>query len=184
LMHGDPVLSRSVDLFGNVGFNRLARVLATLLELPGEAIQQALSREGRLIACGVLDIGFQPGLQLDHILNFNSRDLLNQLRFRRGAALDLFKHSFRRGRLAVLELSDYQHLGDRVQTTLSYLRKVMARERQGVNILIYGPPGTGKTELCRLLAETLGVDLFEIACTDSDGDPITGNQRLSALSSA
>lgn len=184
LMHGDPVLSRSVDLFGNVGFNRLARVLATLLELPGEAIQQALSREGRLIACGVLDIDFQPGLQLDHILNFNSRDLLNQLRFHRGAAQELFKHSFRRSRLSVLELSDYQHLGDRVQTTLSYLRKVMARERHGVNILIYGPPGTGKTELCRLLAETLEVDLFEIACTDSDGDPITGNQRLSALSSA
>jgi replication-associated recombination protein RarA len=54
----------------------------------------------------------------------------------------------------------------------------------GVNIFIYGSSGTGKTQLCKVLAEALQVQLFEIACEDEDGDAITATGRLCAYRAA
>lgn len=184
LMHSDTVLYRSIEVLHDLNYNRLPAALARVLELPVDPLREALSHEGRLFACGILELGNRPGLDVSQILAFCSRDLLNQLRFHRGAAQELFKHSFRRSRRSVLERSDYQHLGTTFDDTLAYLRKVIARKSRGVNILLYGPPGTGKTELCRLLAESLSLELYEIACNDSEGDPIGGALRLSALRSA
>lgn len=184
LLHADPVLNRCADVFGGVGFNRLSQVLSVLLNLPNESVQRALVRDGQLIACGLLDIRYESSCDLEQILNFNSQDLLNQLRFHRGSAQELFQHSFRASEPSILELSDYEHLRYPIDMATSYLRKLTKQPRRGVNILLYGPPGTGKTELCRLLAGELELELYEIACTDSEGDPISGNQRLCALRSA
>lgn len=184
LMQCDTILHRSIEVLHELSYNQLPAALARVLELPVAAVEEALSHEGRLFVCGVLERGSRPGMDVSQILTFSSHDLLNQLRFHRGAAQELFKHSFRRSRRSVLERSDYQHMGVIVDDTLGYLRKATARKSRGVNILLYGPPGTGKTELCRLFAESLSLELYEIACNDSEGDPIGGTQRLSALRSA
>ena len=65
-----------------------------------------------------------------------------------------------------------------------HLRVALERNLGGVNVLLYGPPGTGKSELTRVIASSLNAELFEISCTDQDGDPIDGPRRLSALRSA
>ena len=51
----------------------------------------------------------------------------------------------------------------------------------GVNVLLYGPPGTGKTELCKVLAGRLGVDLHSVRESDEDGDEPSRNERLQEL---
>ncbi|MBB3102304.1 ATP-binding protein [Azomonas macrocytogenes] len=185
LLHADPLLNRCSDVFGAVGFNRLSQALSVLLELSDEEIQHCLATDGHLTACGLLTIQCDNGRHdLEETLSFTSSDLLKQLRFHRGAAEELFEHSFRLSAPASLTVTDYEHLSQPLAMVMNYLQKVAKQQRKGVNILLYGPPGTGKTELCRLLAEELALELYEIACTDSEGDPITGYQRLCALRSA
>ena len=54
-------------------------------------------------------------------------------------------------------------------------------ERKGANVLLYGPPGTGKTELCKVLAERLGVTLYGIGEADDEGDEPSRRERLQEL---
>lgn len=56
---------------------------------------------------------------------------------------------------------------------------------EGINILVYGAPGLGKvTEFARFLAEECNLELFEVASSDRDGDPIEGGTRLSGYHAA
>ena len=61
------------------------------------------------------------------------------------------------------------------------LRGALGAGAAGVNVLFYGPPGTGKTELCKVLAEHLGVTLYSIGESDDEGgEPLRG-ERLQEL---
>jgi SpoVK/Ycf46/Vps4 family AAA+-type ATPase len=60
----------------------------------------------------------------------------------------------------------------------------MRLQRKGVNLLIHGDPGTGKTELARLLAREIGIELIDVASEDEEGFPIQGGDRLRALRAA
>ncbi|TBW39914.1 AAA family ATPase [Azotobacter chroococcum] len=185
MLHCDTLLNRAASVLGSISNRRLPHVLAVLLERPPEDIQQALARDGQLVASGLLSLNYEGRRQeLEDILDFNSRDLLNQLCFHQGEPEALFQHSFRASAPAMLLAEDYPHLRLQIDMAVRYLRKSLEQRRQGVNILVYGPPGTGKTELCRMLARELTQELYEIACSDSDGDPISGHQRLCALRSA
>lgn len=78
----------------------------------------------------------------------------------------------------------YSHIKQPLVIAERYLSKSLAQARQGVNILLYGPPGTGKTQLTRLIACRLDSALYEVACTDSHGDPVSAKQRLCSLRAA
>ena len=185
LAHTDSLLSRCVRLFGGIDNRRFISTLALLLQLPPRDIQMALCKEAALFSSGLLEVDYSPGnALLCHRLSFSNSDLLDQLCFHHGAAEELFRHSFRVSEPGLLSVVNYPHLEQEIGIALRFLRKSQAQSRVGVNVLIYGPPGTGKTELCRLLASELGSELYEIAVSDRDGDPIPGHQRLCALRSA
>lgn len=185
MMHSDSLLSRSINLYGSIDNRRLTQVLAVLLDMPREAIAKALNKDGQLAASGLVEVNYSVGnLDLDQRLAFNSHDLMSQLCYHQGTVEQLFQHSFRPSESATLTMEDYPHLRAQIDIALRYLDKGLALGRPGVNVLVYGPPGTGKTELCRMLAASLGRELYEVATSDSDGDPISGHQRLCALRSA
>ncbi|MED5492553.1 MAG: ATP-binding protein [Pseudomonadota bacterium] len=185
LMHSDSLLHRCITLFGGFDNRRLVHTLALLLQLPPGDIQIAMGKGAPLFASGLLEVDYAVGdFHLCDRLSFSSPDLLDQLCHHRGATEDLFRHSFRISEPGLLSAASYPHLEQEIDIALRFLRKSQAQSRVGVNVLIYGPPGTGKTELCRLLASELGSELYEIAVSDRDGDPIPGHQRLCALRSA
>lgn len=186
LMNTDPILDSAVDLLGLLGFNRSLRVLSALLEIPRQELSQCLSKDGRLVRAGLLEARAQSceTLSLSGRLSIENADLLTQIRLHDGRPIDLFKHAFRRSEPAHLRGPDFKHLDKTLDIATAYLGLALAEGRRGVNILIYGPPGTGKTQLSRLLAQELQASLYEIACADSDGDPISANQRLCAMRSA
>jgi SpoVK/Ycf46/Vps4 family AAA+-type ATPase len=77
-----------------------------------------------------------------------------------------------------------QHFGfvaDDVAALVSLLKHAVQRGEQGVNVLLYGPPGTGKTELARVLANTAGLDLYEVESADRDGNALSGRDRYRSL---
>ncbi|MDF9776696.1 AAA family ATPase [Pseudomonas baetica] len=186
LMHTDPTLTNAADELGMLGFNRMLAVLSTLLDIPQLQLTRYLSNDGQLVRAGLLEVNTLSCsvTTLSSRLSVGNSDLPGLMRFNQDEPIELFKYAFRLSPPGTLGLDKYEHLRQHVDIAQAYLAKALVEGRSGVNILLYGPPGTGKTQLSRLLAKTLNTDLYEIACTDSDGDPVSASQRLCALRSA
>lgn len=186
LMHSDALLEEATDQLGQVGFNRTLRVLSTLLGQPQDAIRRSLSSDSALIRSGLIEVSmtrtYRSGL-IDR-LGIGNQDLLRDLRYHHGSPIGLFQSAFRQAPEGELSADDYRHLALPLSIARPYLRKALKDGTPGVNVLIYGPPGTGKSQLTRLLANELNADLYEIACTNGDGDPIDSRGRLCALRTA
>ncbi|HEY8047798.1 MAG TPA: AAA family ATPase [Ramlibacter sp.] len=80
-----------------------------------------------------------------------------------------------------LKLTDFAFVADDAQVLCSLLRNAVARKEAGVNVLLYGPPGTGKTELAKVVAQSAGLDLFEVEYADRDGNSLSGRDRYRSL---
>ena len=186
LMNTDTLLDDCCNQLGYIGFNRLIRVLSTLLNVPQNDLRLRLSAEGRLVQSGLIEANLRSGVRnhMSDLLGFNNKDLLFSLRHHRGSAIGLFQSAFRPAPESLLLTKDFIHLDTPLGIARPYLQQVLEAKKAGVNILIYGPPGTGKSQLTRLLANELLAELFEIACTDNCGDPIDRRGRLCALRSA
>ena len=186
LLHTDPTLNNAADELGMLGFNRMLAVLSTLLDIQQLQLTRYLSNDGQLVRAGLLEVNTLSCsvTNLSSRLSVGNSDLPGLMRFNQDEPIELFKYAFRLSPPGTLGLDKYEHLRQHVDIAQAYLAKALVEGRSGVNILLYGPPGTGKTQLSRLLAKTLNTDLYEIACTDSDGDPVSASQRLCALRSA
>lgn len=79
-----------------------------------------------------------------------------------------------------LILSDFPHLIQEIDALKKYIGNAVKQKETGVNVLIYGIPGTGKTEFIKALSNALGTDLYEIAFSSPDGEPISGKSRISS----
>ena len=82
---------------------------------------------------------------------------------------------------AELTMDDFGDRSQTVDVVTAFIKGVLAKPRQGVNILLYGKPGTGKTQFIRALAQHLNKTMVEVATSDSDGDPLQPSRRLKNL---
>lgn len=186
LLSTDSLLDDCCNQLGYVGFNRLIRVLSTLLEVPPHDLRLRLSAEGRLAQAGLVEANLRngPRQHMSDLLGLSNKSLLFSLRYHQGSAIGLFQSAFRPAAQSTLEAKDFVHLDTALGIARPYLKQALETEKAGVNVLIYGPPGTGKSQLTRMLAQELQAELYEIACTDDNGDPISRHGRLCALRSA
>jgi SpoVK/Ycf46/Vps4 family AAA+-type ATPase len=77
--------------------------------------------------------------------------------------------------------ADFHYVGDDQRMMSALLRNAVARREPGVNILLYGPPGTGKTELAKVAAQAVGLELYEVEYADRDGNSLSGRDRYRSL---
>jgi SpoVK/Ycf46/Vps4 family AAA+-type ATPase len=82
---------------------------------------------------------------------------------------------------SALSPKDFDYVGEDVRLLCGLLREAVARKEPGVNVLMYGPPGTGKTELARVVAQSAGLELFEVEYADRDGNALSGRDRYRSL---
>ncbi len=80
-----------------------------------------------------------------------------------------------------LNATDFHFVQEDAQVLVSLLRNAMERKELGVNVLLYGPPGTGKTELAKVVAQSAGLELFEVEYADRDGNSLSGRDRYRSL---
>ena len=80
-----------------------------------------------------------------------------------------------------LNATDFHFVQDDMDVLVNLLRNAMERKEPGVNVLLYGPPGTGKTELAKVVAQSAGLDLFEVEYADRDGNSLSGRDRYRSL---
>ncbi len=82
---------------------------------------------------------------------------------------------------SALVLEDFAFVAEDAQVLCSLLANAVARKEAGVNVLLYGPPGTGKTELAKVVAQSAGLELFEVEYADRDGNSLSGRDRYRSL---
>jgi SpoVK/Ycf46/Vps4 family AAA+-type ATPase len=82
---------------------------------------------------------------------------------------------------SALTLQDFSFVRDDAAVLCQLLANAVARKEAGINILLYGPPGTGKTELAKVVAQSAGLELFEVEYADRDGNSLSGRERYRSL---
>ncbi|HUR89785.1 MAG TPA: AAA family ATPase, partial [Ramlibacter sp.] len=80
-----------------------------------------------------------------------------------------------------LKLGDFSFVAEDAQMLSALLKNAVTRKEAGVNVLLYGPPGTGKTELAKVVAQSAGLELFEVEYADRDGNSLSGRDRYRSL---
>lgn len=171
-----PILEDLLSKLGSIDIHKAAWAIAILLQRPVDDVHCALSRNGQLLASGIM------------LLESHSRDLCGMFDFIEGMKQKLLRVSPSTEELLApyiamasageLKPVDFSHIRNQYQQLRSYMKGVDKNKASGANVLIYGPPGTGKTELVKTLAEDLGYQLFEIGIFMDDGDAISPEGRL------
>ena len=82
---------------------------------------------------------------------------------------------------SALGLDDFSFVADDARVLCNLLSNAVARQEIGINVLLYGPPGTGKTELAKVVAQSAGLELFEVEYADRDGNSLSGRDRYRSL---
>jgi len=158
----------------------LNQILSRLSNLPENETASAISDRSILMITGIVKIGRGVSDLEDKL------DLINGL-----ATVLLTPHSstdelvnkfLKKTAPPTLSLTNFPHLKNDTNVVLPYLKNSLNTKTEGVNILLHGKPGVGKTEYVFALAKEMGIDLYEIAYSDEDGDPIKGEARLRAYS--
>ncbi len=173
-------LSAALESLGELSAMRLYTVLATLLTVPIEEVAQALDPSGALARAGLARVDNRA------FYNFQAKiDLLSGLEehllLSHGDRFGMFADNFVAGMPAQLKPEHFAYLEPRLGHMRTYLEQVIKSREAGSNILIFGAPGTGKTQLARLLASMLNVQLFEVSVASAGGQRIAGHQRLAAF---
>ena len=166
--------------YTDVSDSALTTILASITGHLPDDIRKALRRDGMLQTSGLIRLDSDAETDLE-----NKLKLVHDLQ---GVMLEELKDDEELSRRVLcpskpgtLSLDDFSHLSTDIQLLQNYLTGAISQHEKGANILLYGPPGTGKTEFAKALAAEVGLSLFDISCTDEDGDPIADEQRLLSL---
>lgn len=167
------------DKLGSLATSGVIEVLSIVLDLPIDKVKQALSTTSPLACSGILSLS-QNGMQyLDQKLVLLD-ELSENLFLSHSNTLDMLKSYFYKARAGDLVQSDYDYLSEDYYLIKQYLTTALKAHTSGVNILIHGKPGTGKTELVKVLAQDLAVNLYEISVTDDEGGSLKCDRRFTS----
>ena len=156
----------------------LCQVLERLSDISEKEFAASLHNEGVLLATGIVNLTEYSGNledKLDLMEGFGT-----VLLSKHASTEDLERRFLRRASPPTLNLDNFSYLSKDSDALRSYLRFAIDGKAIGVNVLMHGKPGVGKTEYVQALAAELGADLYEIAFSDSEGNPIKGEGRLRA----
>lgn len=184
LMHSVRELRYAAKLMGDLSSRELVQALAAILRLSPQSVRSEIGCGGALIASGLVTVERARPTEMPHKLQPLGGDFAERMMHEATNAHQLFSESFFRSVPATLAGSDFVHVKAELQVLLPLLSQVRRQPREGVNILVYGAPGLGKTEFGRRVAEDCGAELYEVASSDRDGDPMEAETRLSGYRAA
>lgn len=181
LMSCERLLRDCLNFVGDLSPMRAYRCIAILLDIPEHRVRRCLSPDGMLARSALVTVDRRVDAELPDILSTVSRHFAEQLIAGAADPVALLNTIVIAAPAPELAWDDFAHLWETLGLLERYLRSVIDAKRPGINALIYGPPGTGKTQLTRILAAKLGLELFDVAVEDEDGNAISGEPRLRAF---
>ena len=179
--HTQPVIESMIDgvfkhsFVRRTPFNLKGYALSALLGVSANTVLARLRADAPLVRSGLVCIDGDDG----EITLVNRLHRLATLPG--GPGFDVNRLLLGKASPGELEWSDFDHLAQDRDHIERLLGGALETGAPGVNVLLYGPPGTGKTELCKALAERLGVDLHSVGESDEDGGEPTRSERLQEL---
>lgn len=174
-----PRLADTWECLGDLMERQPERWISKILGLPTAEVGRILAPNGPLRSCRILTI---TSRRMQERLSITSDRLAAHLfRERYNPEFVLKEFHVHPAPPSQLTLASYPHLRDSLDLLLPYLRKAADEGRPGVNVLVHGVPGTGKTQLTRLIGETLGVPVHEVATTGEQGEASPAMDRLKSL---
>lgn len=160
----------------------LLRMLSDALAIPESRLRRCLHRRGPLLSNSLLTLSVG---NYGHACDLLEADdvLLSLVADDAQDASFYLARLFERAGPTMLGLDSYPHLRHELTRLRDYLDSVV-HDGGGAHILLYGPPGTGKSELARVLARELGLQLHLVRSADPWGEPIESHARLQAFEAA
>ncbi|WP_426415332.1 AAA family ATPase [Aestuariirhabdus sp. LZHN29] len=184
LLNTNRALMLATYYLGDLSNAEAYRTLSIILGLPEITVQHSLGPGGMLSRSGLVVIDSNGRFSLDSKMDLISASFSESMTTNLIDPIWLIRDRVRKSAPTSLTPDDYPGLQAELSLLRSYLSETERKDNSGMNFLVYGPPGTGKTELARLVAKEVGVNLFEVARQSESGDPLKGEARLMAYRAA
>lgn len=165
------------SFFPKKSLTQTADILASLLNLPREAVRASIKKGSKLFQYGLLQRNYDP-INVNDFIEWDEILDPDEFLFSPLDEEKLLKNSVILSEPPKLSLADFHYLDENLSMMQHYLQQAVEKQQKGVNFLIYGRPGTGKTELANVLAKSLNLTAYNIAYMDDDGDVIRAENRL------
>lgn len=183
-LHSERLLDDAADMLGQLSAAKVLTTLSVVLDVPLDQVRGALGVHGVLARSGLVSLDRGTADTLRGKLELLSEEFADHVLSDDAAPMALLRGVVKPAALPHLTQTDYPHIQDSMDILVPYLRHALDTGRKGVNVFVYGAPGTGKSQLVKVLAQLMGCELFEVACEDPDGDPVSGSRRLRAFRAA
>ena len=174
----DP-LENLADALSRNGISPHATV-AMMTGLPQRTVADYLSLNSSLTSSGLISLSSKQGNFILDRFRPNKK-VINALSKSKDNADDIRHHIIGQPVSSHLKWADFTYMGSSLERLYRFMREALNQRESGINILLWGDPGTGKTELCKVLAQRLGADLYAVGEDCDDGDEPSRKERLGSL---
>lgn len=144
----------------------LAIVLSQMIGYHYNGVALALQKKSTLSQAGIIEDNSKSFMH-DFNINFANTRFADMLISEYDDNNDLISSFVELCPKSNLTKDNYPYIKD-FDLMVEYLSKAIANHRIGANILLYGDAGMGKTELAKLLAKSIGVQLYKIKSDYND----------------
>ena len=178
LFHVEPIAERLTNILGELRGHRIGRVLAAMLKLPCDQVDNLLRSSAALYTTGLLQVQSHNEGGLRWLIDLLTKSFPYEMMKPQQDLRVLLQDYIHPMTPTYLSAEDYAHAFEDVRLCTSLLKGALERKSTGVNILVWGVPGAGKTEIAKMIAAQLHVQLLEVSPQDVQGDPISPAQRI------
>lgn len=184
LLKMDDSLRSAAELLGFVSTTGFETASARILGIEQRMVSAALREDGTLEQVGFVRMDRRGRFHMSGKVDLSFTRFADLIVSRRAKPVELLSDVLVRAPLPELGLQDFPHLERELEVLKPLLAAAVVPSNPGANIFVHGPPGTGKTQLVRLLAHSLGVELFEVATEVRYRDPLGAEARLCSYRAA